>query len=88
MLDAESVAAVQGHRGLVGRGFVHRRAIEFIVLATWVALAGLLVPMLELFANARAIAFGASMLALGLAVLLPVALEAREHEGAGQRAER
>ncbi|MFO1376686.1 MAG: glycosyl hydrolase family 17 protein [Steroidobacteraceae bacterium] len=72
----------------VGRGLVRRRAVEFLVLATWVALAGLLVPMLESFANARAIAFGASMLALGLAVLLPVALEARQHEGTGQRAER
>jgi len=72
----------------VATGLVHRRAVEFIVLATWVALAGLLVPMLENFANARAIAFGASMLALGLAVLLPVALDARQHEGARQRAER
>ncbi len=72
----------------VARDLLARRATLELVLASWIAAAGIAVPLLEDFGSGRALAFGASMLALGLAVLAPIALEARDHPGSRQHARR
>jgi len=59
-----------------------RSATEHVVLAAWLVTAGLLVPLQEGFANARSIGWGAVSVLLGSAILLPLALQAREHQRA------
>jgi len=59
-----------------------RSATEHIVLAAWLVTAGLLVPLQEGFANGRSIGWGALSVLLGSAILLPLALQAREHQRA------
>jgi glucan 1,3-beta-glucosidase len=55
-----------------------RRANEEIVLAAWLIAAGILIPLLERLQNPRAWGWGLASLLLGAAVLLPLALQARE----------
>ena len=57
-----------------------RSASEEVVLATWLLVAGATIPLLEGFANARALGWASSCLLLGLAVLGPLAVQARERK--------
>jgi glucan 1,3-beta-glucosidase len=64
-----------------------RRATDELLLATWLVLAGLIVPLLERFQNGRSIAWGLTSVLLGLGVLLPLALQSRKHHGAAEQAD-
>jgi glucan 1,3-beta-glucosidase len=64
-----------------------RRATEFVLLAAWLAVAGLLIPLQEGFQNGRSIGWGAVSLLLGSAILLPLALQARQHQRAAEHAD-
>ncbi|MFO0452483.1 MAG: hypothetical protein ACK52I_28140 [Pseudomonadota bacterium] len=66
---------------------VSRPDTAAVLLAAWLVVAAVLVPLLEGFANARSIAWGASSAVLGLAVLVPLVLQARERQRAGQEAD-
>lgn len=62
-----------------------RRATDEIVLAAWLIMAGLLIPLLERFQNGRSIGWGLTSVLLGLGVLLPLALQPRQHQGATEQ---
>jgi hypothetical protein len=62
-------------------------AIEETMLASWLVVAALLVPWLEDFANVPSLAWGLSALALGLAVLLPIGLQATAQQQAAEHAD-
>jgi len=61
-----------------------RRAIDEVLLATWLVMAGVLIPLLERFQNGRSIGWGLTSALLGLGVLLPLALQSRKHHGAAE----
>ena len=61
-----------------------RRATDEALLATWLIMAGLIVPLLERFQNGRSIGWGLTSALLGLGVLLPLALQSRKHQGAAE----
>jgi exo-beta-1,3-glucanase (GH17 family) len=61
-----------------------RRAIDEVLLATWLVMAGLIVPLLERFQNGRSIGWGLTSALLGLSVLLPLALQSRKHHGTAE----
>jgi exo-beta-1,3-glucanase (GH17 family) len=61
-----------------------RRATDEVLLASGLVLAGLIIPLLERFQNGRSIGWGLSSVLLGLAVLLPLALQSRKHHGAAE----
>jgi glucan 1,3-beta-glucosidase len=75
LLDPQGRAASMGAR----------RAIDEMLLATWLVVAGLIVPLLERFQNGRSIGWGLTCASLGLGVLLPLALQSRKHHGAAER---
>lgn len=79
-----TAAAAAGARA---RALRSRSASEEVVLATWLVLAGLVIPALEPGVNARAFGWGSACVLLGLAVLLPLALQPREHERRGDHAD-
>jgi exo-beta-1,3-glucanase (GH17 family) len=66
---------------------VRRRATECLMLAAWVVTAGVLVPLQEGFANARSLGWGALCMLLGSAILLPLALQSRQHERPAEHAD-
>lgn len=68
------------------RALVERRAAEEATLAAWLVLAGALVPIIEGVRSSLPVGWGLSAAALGLSVLLPLALQAREHQRAAQHA--
>ena len=68
-------------------GLRARRATEPVVLATWLVAAGLLIPLLERFQNLRALGWSVTTVLLGSAILLPLALQAREHQRAAEHAD-
>ncbi len=70
------------HAAARATALLEGRATEQIVLAAWLSAAGLLVPLQESFANGRSIGWGALCLLMGSALLLPLALQARQHQGA------
>jgi glucan 1,3-beta-glucosidase len=61
-----------------------QRATEEVLLAAWLVAAGCLIPLQEGFQNGRSIGWGALSLLLGSAILLPLALQARQHQRAAQ----
>ena len=63
------------------------RGTEQLLLGAWLALAGLLIPLQEGFANGRSIGWGALSLLMGSALLLPLALQARQPQRAAQHAD-
>ena len=65
-----------------------RRATEQVLLATLLLAAGGLVPLIEGARNSRALGWGATCLLLGSAILLPLALQARQHQRAAEQADR
>ena len=62
-------------------------AVEETMLASWLTLAAVLVPWLEDFANLPSLAWGLSVLALGLAVLLPIGLQAGAQQQSAEDAD-
>jgi glucan 1,3-beta-glucosidase len=64
-----------------------RRATDEVVLAAWLVMAGVLIPLLERFQNGRSIGWGLTSILLGLGVLLPLALQSRKHQGAAEHAD-
>ena len=64
-----------------------RRATEEVLLATWLVVAGCLIPSMERFGNGRSLGWGAACVLLGLAILLPLALHSREQDRAPQHAD-
>ncbi|NJD31112.1 MAG: hypothetical protein FIB04_04435 [Gammaproteobacteria bacterium] len=60
--------------------FVERRATEETLLAFWLVLAGVMIPLIEGLANRQAIAWGLVSAVLGLSVLLPLARHAGEYQ--------
>ena len=68
------------------RTLVERRATEETVLATWLVLAGALIPVIEGVKSGLPVGWGLSAAALGLCVLLPLALQSREHQRAAEHA--
>lgn len=81
---ALSAAAVPSARALA---LHRRRATEFVLLATWLVVAGLLIPLQEGFQNDRSIGWGAVSALLGSAILLPLALQARQHQRAAEHSD-
>ena len=66
---------------------LHRqRATELLLLAAWLVAAGFLVPLQEGFQNGRSIGWGALCVLMGSALLLPLALQARQHQRAAEHA--
>jgi glucan 1,3-beta-glucosidase len=63
------------------------RATGEVLLAAWLVVAGALIPLQEGFQNGRSIGWGALSLLLGSAILLPLALQARQHQRATQHAD-
>ena len=61
-------------------------ANEEVMLGAWLVAAAVVVPWLERLQNLRSGAWGVVSLALGLSVLLPWALQARERKGAADDA--
>ena len=68
------------------RTLFDRRALEETTLATSLLAAGTVIPLLEGLDNLRSLAWGASAVALGLSILLPLALESRANEHAADHA--
>jgi exo-beta-1,3-glucanase (GH17 family) len=64
-----------------------RHANEEVVLGVWLVIAGVGIPVIERFGNLRALGWGSACVLLGLAVLGPLALQAREHERRGHDAD-
>ncbi|HET7202637.1 MAG TPA: hypothetical protein VFI92_04660 [Steroidobacteraceae bacterium] len=62
-------------------------ANEEVMLAAWLVAAAFVIPWLERLQNLRSAAWGVVSLALGLSVLLPWALQARERERAANDAD-
>ena len=73
--------------GARARALRDRSANEEVVLSTWLVLAGLVIPALEPGLNLRALGWGSACVLLGLAVLLPLALQPRQHERRGDHAD-
>jgi glucan 1,3-beta-glucosidase len=65
-----------------------KRATDQVLLATWLVVAGCLIPLLEGLQNGRARGWGATCVLLGSAILLPLALQARQHQRATEQANR
>ena len=59
---------------------------EEVLLAAWLVVAGMLIPLLERFQNMRALGWGLSSFLLGLAILAPLALQARKRHDAAEHA--
>ncbi|HWJ06350.1 MAG TPA: hypothetical protein VNS57_11265 [Steroidobacteraceae bacterium] len=74
------VLAAAADVGARARALRDRSANEEVVLATWLVLAGLAIPVLEPGLNLRAVGWGSACVLLGLAVLLPLALQPRQHQ--------
>lgn len=74
------VLAAVADVGARARALRDRSANEEVVLATWLVLPGLVIPALEPGLNLRAFGWGSACVLLGLAVLLPLALQARQHQ--------
>ena len=70
-----------------GRTLRDDDAVEETMLASWLTLAAVLVPWLEDFANLPSLAWGLSVLALGLAVLLPIGLQAGAQQQSAEDAD-
>jgi len=66
---------------------VRHRATELLLLAAWLLAAGVLVPLHEGFANGRSLGWGALCVLLGSAILLPPALQSRQHERPAEHAD-
>jgi hypothetical protein len=64
-----------------------QRAVEETLLAGWLVTAGVLIPSMEGFQNAGSIGWGASAAALGLSILLPLALESRLNQRPAKHAD-
>jgi glucan 1,3-beta-glucosidase len=64
------------------RALRRRNGSDELVLASWLIVAGVLVPWMERFSNLASVGWGSASVVLGLAVLLPWAAEAREHHRA------
>jgi len=62
-------------------------AVEEMMLASWLTLGALLVPWLEGFANLPSLAWGLSVLGLGLSVLLPIGLQAGAQQQSAEHAD-
>jgi glucan 1,3-beta-glucosidase len=69
------------------RALASRRATGDVLLAAWLVVAGLLVPLQESLANGRSLGWGALNLLFGSAILLPLALQARQHQGSAEHAD-
>ena len=61
-------------------------ANEEVLLAAWLVVAGILIPLLERFQNMRALGWGLSSFLLGLAILAPLALQSRKRHDAAEHA--
>ena len=61
-----------------------RRATDAVLLAAWLVMAGVLIPLLERFQNGRSIGWGLTCVLLGLGVLLPLALQSRKDHHAAE----
>jgi glucan 1,3-beta-glucosidase len=68
------------------RALRERRANEEVLLATWLVVAGVLIPVLERTPGGLALAWGLACVLLGASVLAPLALQSRNDERAGQHA--
>ena len=62
-------------------------ANEEVLLAVWLVAAGVAIPVLERMQNMRALGWGLSSALFGLAVLTPLALQARKRKGAAEHAD-
>ena len=62
-----------------------RSATDEVVLAAWLVMAGVLIPILERFQNARSIGWGLTSVLLGMGVLLPLALQSSNHQRAAEQ---
>jgi glucan 1,3-beta-glucosidase len=71
-----------------GASIRSRTATEEVVLATWLLVAGLLIPLLERLHNPLANAWSLASVLLAVAILLPTALQSREHHRASQHPDR
>ena len=69
-----------------GRALRRRRGHDEVVLACWLVVAGGLVAAMERFANALSVGWGSASVLLGLAVLVPWILMAREEHRTGDHA--
>jgi len=65
---------------------LRRRATEHLLLAAWLVVAGVLIPLQEGFQNDRSIGWGVLSVLLGSAILLPLALQARQHQRTAEHA--
>jgi hypothetical protein len=63
------------------------RAIEETLLACWLLVAAAMIPAIEHFGNLDSAAWGLSMLATALAILIPVGLQAAGQQQATQHAD-
>jgi glucan 1,3-beta-glucosidase len=70
------------------RKLLERRATEETLLAAWLALSGVLVLISEGLASRLALGWAASCTALGLSLLIPLALQSRRDQRPAQHAER
>ena len=61
-----------------------RRATDQVLLAAWLVMAGVMIPLLERFQNGRSVGWGLTSALLGLGVLLPLALQSRQDHGAAK----
>jgi len=75
-----AILDLQGRAASLGA----RRATDEVLLAAWLVMAGLIVPLLERFQNGRSIGWGLTSALLGLGVLLPLALQSRKHHGTAE----
>lgn len=69
------------------RTLLERRATEETLLASWIVLSGALVLVSEGVASRLALGWAASCAALGLSLLLPLALESRRNQRPAQHAD-
>ena len=75
-----AITAIHDPQGRAA-GLRARRATDELLLASWLVMAGVLIPLLERFQNGRSIGWGLTSALLGLGVLLPLALQSRQHQG-------
>jgi glucan 1,3-beta-glucosidase len=68
------------------KALCERRASEEVLLATWLAAAGFIIPALERSPGVLAIAWGLSCVLFAASVLAPLALQARDDERAAEQA--
>jgi hypothetical protein len=68
------------------RALHYRRAYEEVLLATWLVVAGVLIPVLEQPPGVLALAWGLACVLLGSSVLAPLALQPRDDERAAEQA--